>query len=299
MCWTLRKERGNAVSIFNQFEEFGNAIWHYTMTGGIVEEVFQQVRTPQSRLAAYISATGSAGTIAAGDYLRTRFPHLKVVATEALQCPTLLRNGFGAHRIEGIGDKHVPWVHNVRNTDMVAAIDDEQCMSLLRLFNEDEGVGFLRGVGRATRFHGQAPARRDLEHLQPRRRDQGGEVLRARRPRHPLHAAHRLDGPLRIEKAGAARRARSLHDARWPRATSRATSRASAGQHPRALLHRPQGPPQPEVLHLGRAAGEDGRGARRALGARLLDGDLLAGRRVGRADQRVQRAHRPPEVDST
>ena len=125
-CWELRKERGDAISIFNQFEEFGNAIWHYTMTGAIVEEVFDQIRTPDSRLAAYVSATGSAGTIAAGDYLRTRFPHVKVVATEALQCPTLLLNGFGAHRIEGIGDKHVPWVHNVRNTDMVAAIDDEQ-----------------------------------------------------------------------------------------------------------------------------------------------------------------------------
>jgi len=157
MCWKLRQERGRAVSIFNQFEEFGNAIWHYTMTGAIVEEVFEQVRTPASRLAAYISATGSAGTIAAGDYLRTRFPHVKVVATEALQCPTLLQNGFGAHRIEGIGDKHVPWVHNVRNTDMVAAIDDEQCMSLLRLFNEEEGVRFLQAEGVAPGVAAQLP----------------------------------------------------------------------------------------------------------------------------------------------
>jgi cysteine synthase len=157
MCWTLRKERGGAISIFNQFEEFGNATWHYHMTGGIIDDVFQQVRTPQSRLAAYVSATGSAGTIAAGDYLRTRFPHLKVVATEAQQCPTLLRNGFGAHRIEGIGDKHVPWVHNVRNTDMVAAIDDEQCMSLLRLFNEDEGVRFLQGCGVQSAFTASLP----------------------------------------------------------------------------------------------------------------------------------------------
>jgi hypothetical protein len=127
------------------------------MTGGIIDDVFQQVRTPQSRLAAYVSATGSAGTIAAGDYLRTRFPHLKVLATEALQCPTLLRNGFGSHRIEGIGDKHVPWVHNVRNTDMVAAIDDEQCMSLLRLFNEEEGVRFLQACGVQSAFTASLP----------------------------------------------------------------------------------------------------------------------------------------------
>jgi cysteine synthase len=151
-CWELRKTRGSAISIFNQFEEFGNAAWHYTMTGAIVEEVFGQIRRPDSRLAAYISATGSAGTIAAGDYLRTKFPHLKVVATEALQCPTLLSNGFGAHRIEGIGDKHVPWVHNVRNTDMVAAIDDEQVMSLLRLFNEEEGIEFLASQGLKSDF---------------------------------------------------------------------------------------------------------------------------------------------------
>jgi cysteine synthase len=156
-CWELRKQRGGAVSIFNQFEEFGNAAWHYTVTGGIVEEVFAQLRRPDSRLAAYISATGSAGTIAAGDYLRTKFPHVKVVATEALQCPTLLLNGFGAHRIEGIGDKHVPWVHNVRNTDMVAAIDDEQTMSLLRLFNEEAGIEFLGGLGLPGEFLRRLP----------------------------------------------------------------------------------------------------------------------------------------------
>ena len=147
MCWKLRKERGQAISIFNQFEEFGNAAWHYTMTGGIVEEIFGQIGGANGRLAGWVSATGSAGTISAGDYLRTKFPHIKVIATEASQCPTLLRNGFGAHRIEGIGDKHVPWVHNVRNTDMIAAIDDEQCMSLLRLFNEPEGLAFLHESG--------------------------------------------------------------------------------------------------------------------------------------------------------
>jgi hypothetical protein len=108
-------------------------------------------------LAAYISATGSAGTIAAGDFLRSRHPHVKVIATEALQCPTLLMCGFGGHRIEGIGDKHVPWIHNVRNTDMVVAIDDEQCMQLLRLFNEDAGRAFLQQQGVAAGLVEQLP----------------------------------------------------------------------------------------------------------------------------------------------
>jgi cysteine synthase A len=98
-------------------------------------------------LAAYVSNTGSAGTIAAGDYLKTIFPNMKVVASEALQCPTLLNNGFGGHRIEGIGDKHVPWVHNVKNTDLVTSIDDEDCMRLMRLFNEPEGKQYLIDMG--------------------------------------------------------------------------------------------------------------------------------------------------------
>jgi cysteine synthase len=148
-CWQLRRTRGDRVVIFNQFEEFGNSIWHYQMTGGVIEEIFDKHhRGKNRRLAAYVSATGSAGTIAAGDFLRTRHPALRVVAAESLQCPTLYQFGFGAHRIEGIGDKHVPWIHNVRNTDAVAAIDDEQVMQLLRLFNEQAGLNLLaqRGV---------------------------------------------------------------------------------------------------------------------------------------------------------
>jgi cysteine synthase A len=144
-CWRLKKDPVHVV--FNQFEEFGNPIWHYNVTGPAVEEVFRSVATKRTRLAAWVSATGSAGTIAAGDYLKTSFPGAKVVATEALQCPTLLMNGFGDHRIEGIGDKHVPWVHNVRNTDAVAAVDDEDCMRVLRLFNEPEGQRLLAALG--------------------------------------------------------------------------------------------------------------------------------------------------------
>jgi hypothetical protein len=133
--------------IFNQFEEFGNAIWHYHVTGSMIEEVFGRVARPGDRLAGYVSATGSGGTIAAGDFLRTIHPGCRVVASEAWQCPTLLENGFGGHRIEGIGDKHVPWIHNVRNTDVVCAIDDQRCIDLMRLFNEDEGRAFLERAG--------------------------------------------------------------------------------------------------------------------------------------------------------
>ena len=145
-CWDIKRNRPECI-VFNQFEEFGNPIWHYNVTGPAFEDAFNAISKPGDRLAAYVSATGSGGTIAAGDYLKTIAPHMRIVAVEALQCPTILNNGFGEHRIEGIGDKHIPWVHNVRNTDAVAAIDDQQCIDLMRLFNEPDGKAILAAMG--------------------------------------------------------------------------------------------------------------------------------------------------------
>jgi cysteine synthase len=141
-CWELR-DSGQDLMIFNQFEEFGNYLWHYEVTGHAMEEVLQQVMGSRDAYRGMASATGSAGTIASGDYLKQVFPTSKIVASEALQCPTLLENGFGAHRIEGIGDKHVPWIHNIKNTDMVVAIDDAAVVNLARLFNEPAGRDYL------------------------------------------------------------------------------------------------------------------------------------------------------------
>ena len=133
--------------IFNQFDQFGNAIWHYEVTGPTLEKLYHDLKAKNQNIAGFISATGSAGTIAAGDYLKEKFPHCKVLASEALQCPTLLMNGFGGHRIEGIGDKHVPWIHNVKNLDAVCAIHDEDPLRILRLFNEPEGNQWLNTLG--------------------------------------------------------------------------------------------------------------------------------------------------------
>jgi len=145
-CWELRKTRTDVV-IFNQFEEFGNHLWHYEVTGSAMEEVLQQEMGPEDEFAGVVLASGSAGTLGCGDYLKERYPTSKIAVGEALQCPTLLLNGYGAHRIEGIGDKHVPWIHNVRNTDVVIGIDDEITIRLLRLFNEPEGRTLLKAEG--------------------------------------------------------------------------------------------------------------------------------------------------------
>ena len=87
------------------------------------------------RVAAFVSAMGSAGTIGAGDYLKDRYG-TAIVGLEPIQCPTLYNVGYGAHRIEGIGDKHVTWIHNVHNMDLLVCIDDERCVRTLQLLQE-------------------------------------------------------------------------------------------------------------------------------------------------------------------
>jgi cysteine synthase len=145
-CWELRKS-GQDLMIFNQFEEFGNYLWHYEITGHAMEEVIKKELRKGGRFGGVALTTGSAGTIACGDYLKQAYPASKIIASEALQCPTLLMNGFGSHRIEGIGDKHVPWIHNVKNSDVVVAIDDNAVVNIMRLFNEPVGRAYLKKQG--------------------------------------------------------------------------------------------------------------------------------------------------------
>lgn len=144
--WELRRTRKDCI-IFNQFEEMGNVIFHYNVTGPALEEAFHDLARPGDRFAGACFTSGSAGTMSAGDYLKDQFPQLRLAVGEALQCPTILENGFGAHRIEGIGDKHIPWIHNIRNTDMVIDIDDDDSQNLLRLFNSEVGKAWLLKEG--------------------------------------------------------------------------------------------------------------------------------------------------------
>jgi cysteine synthase len=138
---------GEDLVIFNQFDEFGNYLWHYAVTGPAMAEAIEAAMGPDDRFRGVTLTTGSAGTIASGDYLKQRYPMAKIAAGEAVQCPTMLYNGFGEHRIEGIGDKHIPWVHNVKNTDLAIGLDDEAAITLIRLFNEPAGVDYLASQG--------------------------------------------------------------------------------------------------------------------------------------------------------
>ncbi|MBQ3356670.1 MAG: pyridoxal-5-phosphate-dependent protein subunit beta [Oscillospiraceae bacterium] len=142
--WELKQDP--SMMIFNQFEEMGNPVWHYNVTGEALATVYESLKRDGDRLFGCAFTSGSAGTMSAGDYLKDHYPTAKVAVGEALQCPTIVNNGFGGHRIEGIGDKHIPWIHNVKNTDMAIAIDDEDSQRLLRLFNKEDGKKYLREV---------------------------------------------------------------------------------------------------------------------------------------------------------
>ena len=140
-CNELARDPANFV--LNQFCEFGNHLGHYEVTGRALEHVVGRMTDSTAmRLAAFVSATGSAGTIAAGDRLKDTFG-ARIVAVEALECPTMLENGFGEHNIQGIGDKHIPLIHNVMNTDVVAAVSDRATDELDLLFNSAAGRAFL------------------------------------------------------------------------------------------------------------------------------------------------------------
>jgi cysteine synthase len=143
-CASLAADPANVI--FNQFAEFGNHLVHYLCTGGALAAVYEKIRADSGaelRLAAFVSASGSAGTLGAGDYLAERYG-TSIVAVEALECPTMLSNGFGSHNIQGIGDKHIPLIHNVMNTDLVTAVSDRATDQLSVLFNDEAGLRYLR-----------------------------------------------------------------------------------------------------------------------------------------------------------
>jgi cysteine synthase len=145
-CNELKRSRSDAV-IFNQFDQLPNHLWHYAVTGPAMGEVFGKIARKDDRVAGAVLSSGSAGTLGAGSYLRDTFAGAKVSVAEALQCPTILENGYGDHRIEGIGDKHIPWIHNLRDTDAAIGVDDELPMRLIRLFNEEAGHRVLAEAG--------------------------------------------------------------------------------------------------------------------------------------------------------
>ena len=139
--------------ILNQFAEYGNYIIHRAVTGPALARIFNHLNADGNLDArAFVAATGSAGTIASGDHLKEKLG-AQIGAIEALECPTMLYNGYGEHNIQGIGDKHVPLIQNVMNTDFVIGVSDRSIDGLNMVFNTVVGRSYLseyRGVDQQT-----------------------------------------------------------------------------------------------------------------------------------------------------
>ncbi len=150
-CHELDKDPENLI--LNQFAEYGNYIIHRAVTGPAMERIFHHLNASGNLTArAFVSATGSAGTIAAGDHLKASLG-TQIGAIEALECPTLLLNGYGEHNIQGIGDKHVPLIHNVMNADFVIGVSDRASDGMNMVANTTSGREYLskyRGIGQET-----------------------------------------------------------------------------------------------------------------------------------------------------
>ncbi len=144
--WELRRDPN--IRILNQFEVMGNYRFHYHVTGNTIVELAAELAegaqgVGKGQIAAYCSAMGSAGTIAAGDRIKQVFPDAKTVGLEPIQCPTLYNNGYGGHDIQGIGDKHVTWIHNVLNMDAIMCLDDIECKKGLQVLTDEAGQEVL------------------------------------------------------------------------------------------------------------------------------------------------------------
>ncbi len=283
--------------VFNQFCEFGNHLGHYEVTGRALGHVFEHVRGGLGRdlrLAAFTSATGSAGTIAAGDRLKDEYG-AAIVAVEALECPTMLENGFGEHNIQGIGDKHIPLIHNVMNTDVVCAVSDRATDELDVLFNTDAGRAHL-----ADRIGVPANVVDALAHFGF---SSTCNVLAAIKTAKLLDLGAD-DAVVTVATDGGAmypsERQKTL-ERRFGGEFDAASAAAVFGEH---LAHTStehmidcteadrRSDLQPRLLHVGRAAGHPVRPLRGASRPGILAWAAPLSGRVGRVDRRVQRPRR-------
>ena len=258
-CAELARDPAN--EIVNQFSEFGNYLGHWRCTGPALGAVFESLAegAPGARLAGFVAASGSSGTLGAGDYLKAKYG-TRIAAVEAVECPTLLNNGYGEHNIQGIGDKHVPLIHNVMNTDFVIGVSDRATDGLnAALQHRRPGAPISRGARGCRRSCSGCCAGSGCPASATSRRDQARAARRSRRRRRGGDGRDRRRRALRERAAPvprAARRGRQAHRGMAAELYGRHLAGADT-EHVLEATPREREPDlQPVVLHLGRAAGD-------------------------------------------
>ena len=285
--------RDGANEIVNQFSEFGNYLAHWRCTGPALESVYETLRKKSRglKLAGFVSASGSAGTLAAGDYLKDKHG-TRIAVVEAVECPTLLNNGYGEHNIQGIGDKHVPLIHNVMNTDLVIGVSDQATDGLNAVFNTDAGRDYLaRRLGvapelaRALAYFGLSSIANVLGAIKMAKHCRLGPddmIVTVATDGHEMYASELVRYLQRRHNRGELDPRGGSRDRRP--APARRRHRARARRHrARARAHL-----QPRLLHLGGAAGHRARRFRPAPLPGVLARPARPRAAVGRDDRRLQ-----------
>ena len=210
----------------------------------------------------------------------------------------MLENGFGEHNIQGIGDKHIPLIHNVMNTDVVVGGQRPGHRRARRAVQHRPPVAATSPTARACRV-GCVDA---LAHfglvvdLQRAGRDQDRQAARPRarrRDRSPWPPTAAAMYPSERAKTLLRALRRRVHRPRRRRGVGPSTSPTSTTGHVIECTERDRN----RIFNLGYYTWVEQQGtpfelfeARRLAGVLARAAPLPAG--VGRDDRRVQRPRR-------
>lgn len=89
----------------------------------------------------FVAGVGTGGTITGvGEYLKSKNPHVKVVAVEPASSAVLSTGVAGPHKIQGIGAGFVPEVLNTKVYDEIIPVTNENAFATGKLIGRSEGV---------------------------------------------------------------------------------------------------------------------------------------------------------------
>ena len=118
-----------------QFDNPDNPTAHYQTTG---PEIWEQT---EGSIDAFVAAQGTGGTLTGvARYLRERKPDVKVYAVEPEECDIIAGGGWGAHKIEGIGDGFVPRVLDLTLLTGVITVASDDAIAMARRLAREEGI---------------------------------------------------------------------------------------------------------------------------------------------------------------
>ncbi len=130
----LAREYPNSL-IAGQFTNPANPAAHEATTGPEIWEA------TEGKVDILVAGVGTGGTLSgAGKYLKSKNPHIQVVAVEPVESPVLSKGESGPHGIQGIGAGFVPDTLDTTIYDEVLTVRTEDAFEFARELAAKEGV---------------------------------------------------------------------------------------------------------------------------------------------------------------